>query len=175
MAAGQQSAYRLGGMLYQLDDRFIVKADLNTVWQFFSDARNLARITPPWLAFTVTTPGEIAMQRDTVLDYTIRWAGLPIRWRTIITEWEPQRFFCDLQAKGPYAMWLHRHWFEETAEGVVCADRVLYRLPGWVVGRAMNSLMVKRQLLGIFGYRRDKISEDLGWVRELQPITITRA
>jgi ligand-binding SRPBCC domain-containing protein len=160
--------------MYQLDDRFIVSADLDTVWRFFADARNLARITPPWLGFTVRTAGEVVMGRDTGLDYTIKWAGLPLRWRTLITEWEPPRHFSDLQARGPYAQWLHRHAFEQTAEGVLCSDRVLYKLPGGLIGRAVNTLMVKRQLTGIFQYRRDKISAELGWVREVQPITITR-
>jgi ligand-binding SRPBCC domain-containing protein len=160
--------------MYQLDDRFIVKADMDTVWRFFGDPQNLARITPAHLGFTVLTPSPITMQRDTVLDYTIRWAGLPVKWRTIITEWEPPRYFADLQARGPYAQWLHRHAFESSDEGVICSDRVLYKMPGGLIGRAMNALVVKRQLTNIFRFRRDQISKELGWVRELAPISIKR-
>ena len=69
-------------MFYQLTDHFIVSAPLARTWDFFSTASNLPLITPSWLRFTVRTPGPVTIGPDSVLDYTIRWMGLPIRWTT---------------------------------------------------------------------------------------------
>ncbi len=115
------------------------------------------------MKFTVNTPGPIDLRQDSVVDYTIRWAGLPIRWRTLMTQWQPMTAFEDMQIRGPYAVWLHQHTFAEVADGVQCSDRVIYKLPGGPIGRLMNRLTVQRQLAGIFRYRREVISRELGW------------
>lgn len=156
-------------MYYELTDHFVVSASPEKTWDFFSKAENLPVITPPWLGFTVLTPAPITIKQDSLLDYTIRWAGLPIRWRTRIIDWSPPHQFIDLQIKGPYTLWHHQHTFTPSSEGVVCTDRVIYKVPVPVIGRVMNALMIRRQLLGIFRFRREVIGRELGWVRAVQP------
>jgi ligand-binding SRPBCC domain-containing protein len=125
--------------------------------------------------FTVHTPAPIHIQQDCTIDYTIRWAGLPIRWRTRIIDWTPKRQFIDLQIKGPYTLWHHQHTFTPSEEGMVCTDRVIYKIPGGPVGRLMHALMISKQLKDIFRFRRTKITEALGWVRAIQPDVEIRA
>ncbi len=162
-------------MFYELTDEFIVKADPATTWKFFSSAENLPRITPTFLSFELLTSQPIEIKQDTVLDYRIKSNGIPLRWRSLIVAWEPERMFIDLQVRGPYATWCHRHTFEPTPEGVRCADRVIYKLPGGLAGPVVHALMVKRQLLAIFRYRRTMITQELGWVRAIQDdVRITR-
>ena len=155
-------------MYYELTDAFEVAADIDKTWSFFSTAENLPKITPAWLNFTVTTPGLITIENDTVLDYTIHWMGIPFHWRTRIIDFFPKRQFIDLQIKGPYALWHHQHAFEPSAAGVICRDRVIYKLPGCGVQRIAHALLVRKQLLAIFAHRRKVIAEHLGWVRALQ-------
>ncbi len=57
------------------------------VFAFFTDARNLSRITPPWLRFTLNTDGSPSMRPGLLLDYRIRLYLLPIHWQTEITVW----------------------------------------------------------------------------------------
>ena len=156
-------------MYYELTDHFVVKGTVEQAWSFFGRAENLPTITPPWLNFTIHDTGGAPIGRDSVLDYTIRWAGVPIRWRTRIIDWSPPRQFIDLQIRGPYTLWHHQHTFDPTPDGVECADRVIYKLPAAGVGRVVHALTVKRQLLDIFRYRRDVIGRNLGWVRAVQP------
>ena len=161
-------------MLYELTDRFVVAADLAWTWAFFTAAENLPVITPPWLGFRVRTPSPIVIGRDTVIDYTIRWAGLPVRWRTLIIDWSPPHQFIDLQVRGPYALWHHQHRFEPADGGTICADRVIYRLPFGPLGRLAHAAIVRRQLLKIFRYRRTVIGRELGWKGALQEDVVVR-
>ncbi|MDQ3695357.1 MAG: SRPBCC family protein [Chloroflexota bacterium] len=161
--------------LYELTDQFVVAASAAETWRFFSAAENLPLITPPWLAFQTTMPEPIVIERDTLLEYTITWLGAPVRWRTRIIDFTPPRQFIDLQIHGPYALWHHQHTFEPVPGGVLCQDRVLYQLPFGPLGRLTHALVVRRQLLAIFRYRRQVIARELGWVRAAQDDVEIRA
>lgn len=120
------------------------------VFPFFADARNLQRITPPRLRFEVVTPGEITMKTGTLIDYRLRVRGVPIRWQSEITAWEPPFRFADEQRRGPYRLWVHEHRFIEKDGGTLCIDDVRYAVPG---GSIVNALFVGRDVRTIFEFR----------------------
>ncbi len=124
------------------------------VFSFFADAHNLETITPPWLNFEVLTPAPIAMRPGALIDYRIRIHGVPVRWRTEISEWHPPYQFVDEQLRGPYKLWHHTHTFEERDGGTLCADRVRYWPRG---GALMNRLFVRRDVGKIFQFRRQQL------------------
>lgn len=126
------------------------------VFEFFSDAGNLERITPPELHFRILTPLPIEMDQGTLIDYRIRLQGVPFRWRTEISEWEPPHAFTDRQLRGPYHTWVHRHTFLPTAWGTLMTDQVDYRLPLWPFGEWVHPL-VGRSIHRIFAFRSDTI------------------
>ena len=163
-------------MYYELTDSFEVPADVGRCWGFFGRAENLPLITPPWLRFTLAMEQPIPpIRQDSVLDYTIRWFGVPVKWRTRIIDWSPPRQFIDLQIRGPYELWHHQHAFEPSDAGMICRDRVVYKLPVPGLRRVVHGLAVRKQLLEIFRYRRNAIAQQLGWVRALQgDVAITR-
>ena len=100
------------------------------VFRFFSDARNLQRITPEFLHFHVLTPGPIEMRPGAIIDYRLTLRGVPLRWRSGITSWEPPQRFSDIQVRGPSAEWVHTHAFEEKDSGTLVTDVVRYRHRG---------------------------------------------
>ena len=58
---------------------------------------------------------------------------------------------------------------------MACRDRVIYKLPVPLAGRLAHAAVVKRQLLGIFRFRREVIRRELGWVRAVQDdVTVGR-
>lgn len=132
------------------------------VFAFFSDPRNLERLTPPWLGFHILTPEPLPVGEGAIYDYRIRLKGLPMRWRTRITAWEEGRAFEDLQERGPYALWHHRHAFEDLpGGGTRMTDTVRYRLPFGLLG-LVGLPLVRRDVARIFAYRR-QVLED--WAR----------
>lgn len=139
-------------------------APLATVFSFFANARNLEVLTPPWLRFRVLTEGEIPMARGTRIDYRLRLRGLPLRWRSEITAWEPPYRFVDQQVLGPYRTWIHEHRFElEERPGrgpvVFANDEVRYEAPG---GALVERLLVAPDLRRIFRYRTARLRERFG-------------
>jgi ligand-binding SRPBCC domain-containing protein len=74
---------------------------LEEVFAFFGDAENLQTLTPAWLDFALLTPKPISKRPETHIDYRLRLHGIPIRWRSEITSWEPPRHFGDEQRSGP--------------------------------------------------------------------------
>jgi len=126
------------------------------VFAFFSDAFQLEAITPPLLRFQVLTPPPIVISAGTVIDYRLRVHGIPLRWQSRISVWEPPLRFVDEQVRGPYRCWRHEHTFEESAGGTLCRDVVDYAVVG---GRWIEALFVRRDLLRIFAYRQAKLAE----------------
>lgn len=138
---------------YLLRTRQFLPLPLEEVYAFFEEPRNLARITPPWLNFRILDPDEVRMGHHARISYTIRWLGLPMRWRTLITHHDPPHAFEDSQERGPYTLWVHRHTFREAEGGTWVEDEVRYRLPFGLMGKLAHALVVRAQLRGIFEFR----------------------
>lgn len=139
--------------LYQLTRRQLIPLPLDRVFPFFERPENLARLTPASLGFRILTPLPIAMKSGSLIDYTVRVLGLPVRWTTLITDYDPPRSFADVQLQGPYSFWHHTHQFEVVEGGTLMTDTVRYVMAfGWL-GRLVHALFVRRQLDRIFDYR----------------------
>ena len=145
--------------VYTLDQEQLVRRPLRDVFRFFADPSNLERLTPPFLGFRIVTPTPIAMEPGALIDYRISLRGIPLRWRTLIEQYEPGRSFVDVQLEGPYQLWRHTHEFEETAAGTLVRDHVEYALPLGPLGQLAHTLVVKRDLQQIFAYRREAIAK----------------
>lgn len=128
------------------------------VFEFFSDAANLGRITPPELEFSILTPLPIVMCQGALIDYRLKLFGVPFSWKTRITEWSPPDYFIDEQLKGPYRQWIHRHTFTETPDGgTIIVDEVRFRLPSVPLVEAAYPI-VRKQLERIFEYRQETVA-----------------
>jgi ligand-binding SRPBCC domain-containing protein len=98
------------------------------------------------------------MRRGALIEYRLRLEGIPLRWRTEISEWDAPRSFTDRQLRGPYHTWIHRHTFQATETGTLMTDRVYYRLPIWPLGEWALPI-VRRKVNRIFAYRGEVIRE----------------
>jgi ligand-binding SRPBCC domain-containing protein len=113
--------------------------------------------------FEVLTEEPIAMRPGAAIDYRLRLRGLPLRWRTEITEWEPPMRFVDVQLRGPYAEWTHTHSFDEQDGGTLVRDAVRYRLPGPEFAvRLIDRFFVAPDTRRIFGFRHAALERILG-------------
>ena len=132
------------------------------VFEFFSCAENLQQLTPPWLHFQILSVDPRPVRKGTLIRYSLRWRIFPIRWTTEIVEWDPPYGFVDLQLKGPYKLWRHQHRFVAEGNGTRILDEIEYRLPFGVFGRLAHAVKVRRDIEGIFGYRKGAVEERFG-------------
>ena len=142
--------------------RMMAPIPIGKAFAVFESPYNLARITPAWLRLRITTPERVTIRKGAEIEYEIRWLGIPVSWKTVITVYDPPLLFEDEQARGPYAHWRHRHGFEEVEGCAVISDRVEYALPFGPLGRLAHRLAVSRQLRGIFEYRQRALMQMLG-------------
>lgn len=129
---------------------------------FFSDAANLESLTPPFLRFRILTPLPIAMRTGALIEYRLSLLGVPLHWVTRIEDWQPGRGFTDVQLRGPYARWVHRHAFSPADGGTWVRDEVEYALPFAPLSDPVHALFVRPRLHRIFAYRRDAVARLLG-------------
>lgn len=157
MIALQPIDVRSRGTDRVLHSEFMVPSSIEVVFAFFSDVLNLDRITPPWLSFRVLTPID-SVREGLLIDYSLRIHGVPIRWQSEITQWEPPHRFVDVQRRGPYRRWIHEHTFRSVPGGTVISDFVTYAVPGGWIEPVVNRLIVRPDLSRIFAYRQEQIS-----------------
>jgi ligand-binding SRPBCC domain-containing protein len=149
---------------YILESRVWLARTRAEVFAFFADSSHLLLITPPAFRLRLVG-GPPALSTGAVLDMRLQWLGVPIRWRAFIREWDPPYRFVDVQVRGPYARWEHRHRFLEEGDGTWVEDRVTYRLPFGPLGRAAHALIVRRQIAALWRYRTRRLGELVGPLR----------
>ncbi|HET8529978.1 MAG TPA: SRPBCC family protein [Methylomirabilota bacterium] len=150
------------------------------VFEFFADPGNLSLIQPPWARPRWLAPPPPRLVAGAVLDFRV--PRLPMAWRVMIREFDPPYRFVDVQLRGPFARWEHRHRFVEGAHsepggtpgirveggandrpagapGTWVEDRVTYRFPAGALGRLAHALGGGRRLRGLFDYRDQRLRE----------------
>ena len=141
---------------YRLETTVWLPREIADVFAFFSDARNLNLITPAWIRFRIKTAMPVVMEPGLLLDYGLHLRGIPVRWQSKITAWDPPHRFVDEQCRGPYRRWVHEHLFQSKDGGTEVTDRVHYAVLG---GHLVHRLFVKSDVTSIFRYRRRSLME----------------
>ena len=144
-------------MIHKLLQEQILNASIDKVWDFFTDAKNLNKLTP----------AEMNMKVVSDLENTRIFAGMkiayfvsplfkiPVYWQTEIIKVEEKTQFIDIQKKGPFKLWKHTHSFIEVNEGVKMIDEVEYELPFGQVGDLFHQPLVLKNLQSLFEYRKN--------------------
>lgn len=144
---------------YRFQVNQFIASELDEVFDFFKEAKNLENITPPLLNFRILNQSTPEIKQGTEFNYKLKVHGIPIYWKTIITNWKTNEMFTDYQAKGPYKTWFHTHEFHKVNGGVLMVDTVDYALPFGYLGDLFGKWLVKKDVQKIFDYRKEVIEE----------------
>ncbi len=141
--------------IYQLERKQKVAWPLEDCWRFFSDPRNLRKITPPELNFRIKRDLPPAVYPGLMIEYTVSpLFGIPITWLTEIVHVDAPNRFVDEQRTGPYRIWHHEHFFSALPDGgTEVHDLVTYAPPLGPLGILLNRFLIRPQLEKIFNYR----------------------
>jgi ligand-binding SRPBCC domain-containing protein len=150
---------------YQLTYEQKLPITLEQAWDFFSSPINLAKITPDHMGFIITSNFKEGqkMYPGMIITYKVSpLLGLKLDWMTEITHVKEGEYFVDEQRFGPYALWHHQHHFKEIPGGVLMTDIINYAIPMGFLGRIANSVLVAKEVQGIFDYREVAVEKLFG-------------
>jgi ligand-binding SRPBCC domain-containing protein len=156
-----------------------VPVAVERVFAVFSNPENLPRVMPPASATKViainrvpppppapgTANDQAAGVGTTIVTSFRVFPPLPFRarWIARITEFEWNHFFADVQEKGPFKDWHHRHDFlaqaRDGVSGTLVRDVIDYEVGFGFPGAIANSLFVRRQMEGTFAGRRQRLPQ----------------
>ena len=149
--------------LFRLETVQNLPISIASAWDFFSDPKNLKKITPPYMGFDILSGGNETMYPGQIIQYKVTpIAKIPMRWVTEITHVEEGKYFVDEQRFGPYALWHHKHFFSPIKNGVQMRDCIDYKLPLGCLGQWFQPLLVRPRLEVIFNYRKQVLTERFG-------------
>ena len=159
--------------IHTLSSSQIVRASRERCWDFFSDPRNLSKITPPDMGFVVKSDVPPRIHAGMMIEYRVSpLFGVPMTWLTEITQVREGEYFVDEQRVGPYAIWHHEHRFVDLGDGrTEMSDKVTYRLPLSPFSEIAHPFLVKPQLAKIFSYREKIVTQLFGDGRWSNPQT----
>lgn len=168
-------------MPHHLEFEQWVPFPLERVFAFFSNPENLPRIMPassrtklivlnrmPAPPPPPGVMGDKAAGVDSTIVTSFRlFPFLPIRaqWVARITEFEWNHHFADLQEKGPFKSWHHRHEFRaeirEGMTGTLVCDVIDYEIGLGFLGAIANALFVRRAMKRTFRERQQTLPQFL--------------
>jgi nucleoside-diphosphate-sugar epimerase/ligand-binding SRPBCC domain-containing protein len=138
---------------HRLHAEMLVDRPIDEVFAFFARPENLGRVTPRSLGFELRS-ADLEMREGLEVDYRVRpLLGIPLGWRSRITEYDPPHAFRDVQVKGPYRTWEHRHAFMADGDRTRVTDDIVYSLPFGPLGGIAHAAVVRQQLEEIFRHR----------------------
>jgi ligand-binding SRPBCC domain-containing protein len=158
---------------FKLEAEIWVPQNLDVVWSTGAKLENLDRVTPSDFNIVLKQSGPVT--EGSQFSISIKPFGLPIHyeWHARIMDvidTPNKKEFVDIQERGPFLFWKHKHSFERGQRDVFGArsgTRVAYKNPGtWVrerveysmplniVGQIGHALFMKKELERVFAFRR---------------------
>jgi len=116
--------------IQRITDELLIPIPLDEAWDFFTNPRNLAKLTPKEMNFRhVFEPDAERVYKGMYLVYKVSpIGGIPLTWVTEITEVLPKQRFVDDQINGPFARWHHIHEFEDRGDKTLIRDILYYQI-----------------------------------------------
>lgn len=132
-------------MRYHHEQR--VRAAQPRVVEFFHDAVNLLKITPPFPRATIPA-GETRVVPGAVIPLRVSVGPFATHWDTTIERVDPDGTFVDVSSTALFRRWRHTHRFLGDGEGCMIVDAIEAEPAPWLAPGA--GLVIR----ALFAYRR---------------------
>ncbi len=133
----------------------VIRASPQRVFEFHEQPEALALLTPPWEQARVVHAAKISELGSRAI-VEVSFLGLfSVRWIAEHTAYDPPHFFEDIQIKGPFKSWRHRHIIKPDPAGSILRDEIEYEPPFGLIGRMVAPVAIERRLQRAFNFRHD--------------------
>lgn len=133
----------------------IIRASPERVFAFHELPDALERLLPPWETARILLPPQNLHEGTRTIIETKLFGLVSVRWEALHTAYERPRMFEDVQVRGPFKSWRHRHIVEPHELGARLLDDIEYEPPMGFMGRLAAPLLVERRLRRLFDYRHE--------------------
>jgi ligand-binding SRPBCC domain-containing protein len=133
----------------------LIRATPERVFAFHEQRDALRTLTPPWETSRVVRAARISEVGSEAVVETRLFRVVPVRWVARHTKYDPPRSFEDVQERGPFRRWRHRHVITPHPEGAVLRDEIEYETPLGFVGKLAEPFFVRPRLEKLFAYRHE--------------------
>ena len=133
----------------------VIRASPERVFGFHEQPDVLSLLIPPWESARVIQPAKISEVGAEAIVETKVFGPITARWVAQHTVYDPPHMFEDVQLKGPFRSWRHRHVVEPHADGAILRDEIDYEPPLGFLGRAVAPRLVQKRLQKLFDFRHE--------------------
>lgn len=148
--------------MYQFQKSLSLKTNLEKLFKFHLDPKNLRLLSSPSMNLKIITSSAPISKNSEV---KIKFNLIPfvsIHWDFIIEEVVENELIIDLQTKGPFKFWRHKHIFQKLFDGtVVMTDEIEYEMKWGLLGKLLNPI-IKWRLNQMFKMRHKIIKSLFG-------------
>lgn len=132
---------------------FVVNADIDRVWDFYTDIGHLEVITPPHVRLRLVKSSTGSRLREGTEVWLEGNLMVKSTWHSKITELRPY-VYVDEMLEGRFKVWKHTHAFERADGGTKVIDEIDFELRYGIIGRMLEGYAYK-QLERIFAHRKE--------------------
>jgi ligand-binding SRPBCC domain-containing protein len=137
----------------------LIQASPERVFAFHEQPDALVLLLPPWESARVVQSAKISEVGSRAIVETRILGPVTVQWIAEHTVYEPPHLFEDVQIKGPFRSWCHRHFVEPHNDGATLRDEIDYEPPFGILGRAFAPLVIESRLRKLFSYRHQVTRE----------------
>lgn len=137
---------------------YSIKTDLEKIFRFHLDPKNLKLISTPALDLKILEGKAPIAKNSKVKIRFLILPFFPIEWDLMIEDLVENELIIDIQTRGPFKFWRHKHHFKKLFDGtIILTDEIEYDIG--IMGKIFNPL-IKWRLREIFKFKY-KIIETL--------------
>jgi len=134
----------------------LMPVDSRSLFNWHESEGAFIRLSPPWEHITLIRKDR-SLKPGSEVHFKLKKGLLSLRWVARHTDYNPPNEFTDIQIKGPFKTWIHRHRMIPVDPSVSeLEDNITFRLPG-SIGEHLALRTIKR----MFQYRHDVLQHDL--------------
>lgn len=147
--------------MYYFERSVSIKCSIEKVFAFYSDTNNLIKISPSSVKVKILKI-DLPLKLNSIVELVVTQFGFfKSQWKVRLAEFEEYSVIGDLQVKGPFKYWYHRHCFEKQNGFTLMTDKLEYDLPMGILGKIAHKLFVRKMIEQQFEFRHSKTKEVL--------------
>jgi len=135
----------------------VIRASQERVFAFHELPEALALLIPPWEKAKIIQAAKISEIGSQAVVETRIFGPIAAKWVARHTLYDPPHVFEDIQIKGPFRSWRHRHVVEPDEQGAILRDEIDYEPRFGFVGRLLAPLLIEKRLRKLFDYRHEAV------------------